>query len=96
MQGLVVDLFIANPRNATSVCSATELVISRLAFLGVVAKFVKIGNTFECGVWRSIFPVIPNDTIGWGQHRHFIFSVWPFIGPNAKLEQIKNRVEHRF
>ena len=49
MQGFVVDLFIANPKNATSVGSATESVISRLAFLGVVAKFVKIGNTFECG-----------------------------------------------
>ena len=55
MEGLVVDLFIASLDNAKSAGPGTNLALSRLAFLGLVAKVVEFRYCFEWRVWYSTF-----------------------------------------
>ena len=86
--------FLAYPKNVTSFGSATELVISRRAFLGAVAKFVKIGSTFECGSERRCFLVIPENTTSCCLANKFVITRLAISGVVAKFVKMGNVCEY--
>ena len=77
---MVVDRFVDSPDNANSAGPTTDFAISRLAFLGVVAKSVEFHYDFASRVWYFFFMAYPDSAKSVRSTTHLAISWLAFLG----------------